>query len=172
MLTNSPITSATPAGLNTANGNHHQLDIIIFATGATVATTGVGLSKNVFDKHGRELEQRWKDIDGPEAYQTLAVPELPNYFIILGPNGMAGSWGCSSAIQGAAIARIIGDVVEQGGTAVEVTERAATAFNKVRQAFLQTIAQASDTCTSWYKARKGGKLTTTSGYTPSKPTLC
>ena len=92
-LTNSPITTATATGLVTADGRHHACDILIFATGATVATLGLGLNKNVFDRHGRELFERWQALDGPEAYRGVAVPDLPNYFITMGPNGTAGPWG-------------------------------------------------------------------------------
>jgi len=69
-------------------------------------------------------------------------------------------------VQTAAISRIIGEVVENGGTAVEVTEDATAAHNRAVQAFLQTTTLASDQCTSWFKTKPGGKVTLASGYTP------
>ncbi|KAI5479459.1 hypothetical protein MNV49_003603 [Pseudohyphozyma bogoriensis] len=128
-LVSSNIIGADANGLITADGVHHDLDVIIFATGASVPQQGLGLNKGVFGRDGKELSEIWKEKGGPEAYKGVAVPGVPNYFITMGPNGTSGAWGFSSAIQTSAIARIIGEVFENGGKVVEVTQEAADAWN-------------------------------------------
>jgi hypothetical protein len=56
------------------DGNEFKADVIIFATGANVGESGVGLNKNVFGQDGIELEGFWKSIGGPQSYLGIAVP--------------------------------------------------------------------------------------------------
>ncbi len=76
------IVRMTEDGVITADGKHHRLDAIIFATGfqATRFLTPmkiVGLGEV-------ELSKRWHD--GAQAYRGVAVPGFPNFFMMYGPN--------------------------------------------------------------------------------------
>ena len=88
-LTASPITRVTPTGLETADGKQYDVDIIVWATGFEVSETGVGLNHNVVGEDGKELRATWKERQGAFGYRGIAAPNVPNYFIVLGPNAIA-----------------------------------------------------------------------------------
>jgi cation diffusion facilitator CzcD-associated flavoprotein CzcO len=92
-LTSNPITSIDETGLSTADGKHYEFDYICWATGFEVTETGVGLNHGVKGEDGQELKQIWKDAQGGYGYLGVAAPRIPNYFIVLGPNSIAMSWG-------------------------------------------------------------------------------
>ena len=92
-LTNSPISNITEDGIQTVDGIETKADIIVFATGSNVAEHGLGLNVGLYGEDGIELRSYWKSIDGPQSYLGLSVPKFPNYFMVVGPNAIAGSWG-------------------------------------------------------------------------------
>jgi 4-hydroxyacetophenone monooxygenase len=72
----------TAAGIVTADGTEHQLDVIVYCTGfhawrflGGIEVTGVG---------GADLHQRWGQ--DPAAYLGITVPDFPNLFCLYGPN--------------------------------------------------------------------------------------
>ena len=72
----------TPAGIVTADGTEHQLDVIVYCTGfhawrflGGIEVTGAG---------GADLHQRWGQ--DPAAYLGITVPDFPNLFCLYGPN--------------------------------------------------------------------------------------
>ncbi len=76
-----PVERCTPAGVETRVG-HHDLDILIFATGFD-ALTGPLLAMDIRGRGGASLKEFWAD--GPSTYLGLAVPGFPNLFTITGP---------------------------------------------------------------------------------------
>jgi len=76
-----PIDSITATGLRTQQA-HHDLDILIFATGFD-AITGALLSVNMRVKGGSDLKTAWAD--GPRAYLGLMTAGIANLFMITGP---------------------------------------------------------------------------------------
>ena len=109
-LTNTPIQSILPTGILTVDGVKHDFDIIIYATGCDVARDGVGLNAGLHGENGLELKKYWQSIDGPQSYSGTAVPGFPNYFMVLGPNAISGSWGFTIGIQTEVIARLVKEV--------------------------------------------------------------
>lgn len=75
-LVNTPITHIRPEGIETADGQLREHDVIIYATGADVAWEGVGVNRGVFGEGGRELRAYWESLGGPQAYAGLAVPHV------------------------------------------------------------------------------------------------
>ncbi|WP_317493827.1 NAD(P)/FAD-dependent oxidoreductase [Haloechinothrix sp. LS1_15] len=77
-----------PSGVATTDGRHHELDVLVFATG--------------FDSHaylrpveltgpdGRTLSQEWAG--GARAYRTVALPGFPNFFMLMGPHSPVGNF--------------------------------------------------------------------------------
>lgn len=76
-----PIVEVLPSGINT-EVSHHDLDVIIFATGFD-AMTGSFLRIDVRGRGGRSLRDEWNG--GPRTYLGLAVDGFPNLFITTGP---------------------------------------------------------------------------------------
>ena len=66
-----------------ANGERHEVDVIILGTGFEVSHPPIG--KRVYDANGQVLAERWKDTS-PEAYLGASIENVPNAFLVLGPN--------------------------------------------------------------------------------------
>ena len=77
-----PIEKITPAGICTADGQEHELDIIVFATGYD-AMTGSFLKMDIRGRGGLELKEKWSE--GPKTYLGVAIAGFPNLFMITGP---------------------------------------------------------------------------------------
>lgn len=69
-------------GVVDANGDEHDLDIIVLATGFDAANY-LG-NYRVYGQGGTELHSRWQG--EPEAFLGMMVPGFPNFFIMYGPN--------------------------------------------------------------------------------------
>jgi len=84
-------TSLIPHGLvgvdgNTviaANGERHEVDVIIWGTGFDVSHPPIG--KRVINANGDRLSDLWKT-GSPEAYLGATLENTPNAFLVLGPN--------------------------------------------------------------------------------------
>jgi len=75
------IEAITPEGVR-ANGELHELDSLVFATGFD-AMTGALLRIDIRGRGGRALREAWRD--GPRTYLGLGVAGFPNLFTITGP---------------------------------------------------------------------------------------
>jgi len=87
-LVTEAITGVEPGGVRTADGQVHELDVLVLATGFHVdafvrpmAVTGRG---------GVELDAVWAE--RPGAYLSISVPDFPNFFMLNGPNGPVGNF--------------------------------------------------------------------------------
>jgi cyclohexanone monooxygenase len=77
----SPILEFTPTGVRTAV-KHHDLDVIIFATGFD-AFTGSLLKPDIIGRHGVTLREKWAA--GPITQLGVSVSGFPNLLIVVGP---------------------------------------------------------------------------------------
>ncbi|KPI36558.1 Baeyer-Villiger monooxygenase [Cyphellophora attinorum] len=84
-LQETPITQILPQGIQTADGKTHDLDVIIFATGFD-AIEGNYNRVRIRGRNGTTLRDHWAP-QGPTSYLGVAVPNFPNMFMILGPQG-------------------------------------------------------------------------------------
>lgn len=75
------ISHATKAGLVDETGKHHDLDVIVCATGFD---TSHKPSFPIRGTDGQNMQDEWRE--QPLAYLALAAPGYPNYFVFFGPN--------------------------------------------------------------------------------------
>ena len=66
-----------------ANGERHEVDVVIWGTGFEVSHPPIG--NKIYDLDGQLLADRWKK-SSPEAYLGASISRLPNAFLVLGPN--------------------------------------------------------------------------------------
>jgi cation diffusion facilitator CzcD-associated flavoprotein CzcO len=78
------VTAARPDGLVTVDGEVHQFDALVLATGfeanqflSTLDVAGSG---------GVRLQEVWDKAGGAEAFLGLTVAGFPNFFMLYGPN--------------------------------------------------------------------------------------
>lgn len=98
-LRKTPIETVTHTGIKTADGNTHDLDILIFATGFD-AITGAFSAIDWSLKDGRPLlgssstpegeKAVWVD-HRPRTFLGLTAPAMPNTMMILGPHQLFGN---------------------------------------------------------------------------------
>ena len=80
-LNETPIERITPAGIQTS-GEHHELDLIIYATGFD-AITGSFDRMEFAGVDGLRLADKWAD--DPITYLGVQVADFPNLFTLAGP---------------------------------------------------------------------------------------
>jgi cation diffusion facilitator CzcD-associated flavoprotein CzcO len=98
-LTFDDVERVVPEGVQLQTGEVIPLDVLIFATGfSLVCLLPFDMRADFTDSLSRQLPPRlevigvggvrlddyWKSKGGPEAYYGLAVPNFPNYFMLLG----------------------------------------------------------------------------------------
>jgi cation diffusion facilitator CzcD-associated flavoprotein CzcO len=76
-----PIQAFTPTGIQTAD-RHHDLDMVIFATGFD-ALTGSLLKPRIVGRGGQTLAEKWAQ--GPVTQLGVATHGFPNLLIVAGP---------------------------------------------------------------------------------------
>ncbi|MBW0011893.1 NAD(P)/FAD-dependent oxidoreductase [Mycobacterium sp.] len=123
-LVTEPIDKVTPSAVATTDGENHEIDVLILATGfkvmdpdhvPTYAVTGTG---------GRSLSKFWNE-HRLQAYEGVSVPGYPNMFSVLGPYGYVGSsYFALIETQTHHIVRCLKRARRTGATRVEVTEEA------------------------------------------------
>lgn len=145
-----------PHEVVSADGRHHGLDVLIFATGFD--TTHFLSPMKVEGRDGRSLDDVWKD--GAEAYLGITVSGFPNFFMMYGPNTNLGHNSiifmieCQTRYILACIERVdaAGD-----GRVLDLLPEAMRGYNERVQRDLATTAWAN-TDHSWYK-NEAGRIT-------------
>ncbi len=81
-LLTDPIAEITPAGLRTEDGQEHEFDVLIYATG--FKASDFLFPMKIYGRQGVELHEAWKG--EPRAYKGITIPGFPNLFCCYGPN--------------------------------------------------------------------------------------
>jgi cyclohexanone monooxygenase len=145
-LKRTPVEAITPTGIRT-NAAHHDLDVIVYATGFD-ALTGPLEALGIRGRGGRALRDDWRA--GPRTYLGVAVPGFPNLFTITGP-------GSPSVLSNMPVSieqhvEWIGDCLAwargRGAEVIEATEQAAADWTEhVQQVASHTLHPKA---ASWY----------------------
>jgi cation diffusion facilitator CzcD-associated flavoprotein CzcO len=86
-LVTEAIEKISPAGVVTADGQEHPLDVLIYATGFDAGA--FILPTKVTGEGGQDLKEFW---DGsPRAHRAVSIPKFPNFWMIEGPTGPVGN---------------------------------------------------------------------------------
>lgn len=173
-LNASGIREISSDGVVSHDGEHWSADVIIWATGSDVARHGVGLNVGLYGEDGVELKQFWEEIGGPQSYLGLAVPgvstrpspfwrtlikprQFPNYFITLGPNAIAGSWGFTIGNQTSMIARVCRDMLRYDIGSLQPRRDVFEEHNEQVQAALKDSTMNSAECVNWWRMDGNGR---------------
>ena len=157
-LVSEKIVKASAGGVETADGEQHEFDVIVYGTGfraadflSTLPLTGRG---------GVKLQEQWHG-DDARAYYGIAVPNFPNLFCLYGPNTNVN--GNSSVVllseSGSMyIVECIRLLLAAKHKAMEVREDVMARFNERIDAASGTVVYGASTVNSWYK-NSAGRLT-------------
>lgn len=122
-----PIEAITTAGVLTADGVEHELDVLVFATGFD-AVDGNYRSMELRGRGGHHINEAWAD--GPSSYLGLSAAGFPNMFMILGPNGPFTNLPPSIEAQVEWIAEAIAHTESSGATTMEPTGEAVQGWTR------------------------------------------
>ncbi|EJD40912.1 FAD/NAD(P)-binding domain-containing protein [Auricularia subglabra TFB-10046 SS5] len=150
------VVELTEDGCVAADGSRHTLDTIICATGFN---TGYRPSFAAVGLGGRDLRDEWAH--DARGYLSLGAAGMPNFFMLIGPNGPAGNGPFIPGIE-AGIDYILACVDRwQTENIHSLTPRreAVDDFNDYTDWYMQRTVW-SDECSSWYKKHsKNGRVT-------------
>jgi len=142
------IAQVRPDGIVDAEGVHHQVDTIIFATGFQV--TDVPVSHRLRGRDGELLADRWQG--SPKAHLGMAVAGYPNLFMLLGPNTGLGHNSVLLMIEAqiAYLRRALRYRREHGLATLEPTAAAQDAYIAELDRDTEGSVWTAGGCLSWY----------------------
>ena len=148
-----PIAEVTETGIRTADGELHELDAIVLATGFQVLDNP-GFAA-IRGRGGRSLLEAWEG--SPRAYLGTAVAGFPNLFFLVGPNSAGGfnSIIFTSESHINYVAECLREMDRAGVSAVEVREEVYDRFNRETEERLAESVWNAGGCASWYLDANG-----------------
>src|SRR3954470_3790014 len=153
-LTTDGIERITAEGVVTSDGEVHQFDVLIYATG--FQPSRFLMPMKVVGRGGVDLHSRW---DGDaRAYLGITVPGFPNFFIMYGPNTnivVNGSIIWFSECEARYIMDYLRTLFVTGAAALDVREDVHDAYNHEVDAENRRMVWGVADVNSWYKNAKG-----------------
>ncbi len=146
------ISRVEPTGVRTTDGVLHECDVLVLATGFDAHAYLRPM--NLVGPGGHTLEEAWAA--GPRAYQTVALPGFPNFFLLMGPNSPVGNYALTAIAETQAAYALdwIGRWQRGELTSAMPTAEATDAFYaEVAEAMPETVWATG--CTSWYLGQDG-----------------
>jgi cation diffusion facilitator CzcD-associated flavoprotein CzcO len=151
-LVTEPIERVQADGVLTRDGQLHQLDVLVLATGFQVDRFMRPME--IVGRSGKRLEEVWAD--RPSAYLAVSIPDFPNFFMLNGPNGPVGNFSLIQVaeLQFAYILQLVDRVQRGECKELSASAEATAKFDADRvEAAKSTIW--SSGCRSWYLDDRG-----------------
>lgn len=141
-----------PKGVVTTDGQLHEFDILVFATGFHAQSYMRPM--HVTGRDGLPLDTAWNE--GPIAHNTTMIPGFPNLFTLMGPNSPIGNSSLVPIAEAQAeyAVKWIDRMRREGLTEIEPTQEATDAFYEEVNEALGTTVWTSG-CNSWYLNEDG-----------------
>jgi 4-hydroxyacetophenone monooxygenase len=154
-LVTSAVDHVTNTGIIDADGDKHDFDVIILATGFQAGNLLSPI--DIRGVSGIPLRDVW-GVDDPRAYLGITVPDYPNMFVLVGPNTFVAHGG-SIIYQAECEMRYVTDcirhMVENGISSVEVKQDVHDEYNKRVDAEHDQLVWSHSGLHSWYRNSKG-----------------
>lgn len=141
-----------PSGVRTSDGELHELDVLVLATGFRVDQFLRPIK--VVGRDGVALDDVWAQ--RPSAYLAISIPDFPNLFMLNGPNGPVGNFSLIDVaeLQFGYIMQLVDLVCSGKSRAVSASHDAAARFEAERvEAAKRTVWVTG--CRSWYLDDRG-----------------
>lgn len=140
-LVTEPIRRMRPEGIETGDGQIHELDALILATGFDVHRWFWPVS--YVGREGKTFDQLWAR-DGARSFLGLVMPSFPNMFAYHGPNGapMFGGYHPWAELWTRYVLDVIALVIERDAKSFEVRGDVFERYNKrMDQEFQRLVVQ-------------------------------
>jgi cation diffusion facilitator CzcD-associated flavoprotein CzcO len=145
----------TTSGIVTADGEHHDLDVIVFATGYHVDKFASRIP--ITGRGGLALDDAW--VDGAQAYLGITTSGFPNLFMLYGPNTNQGSLIPMIESQARYAVRTLQAMDDAGVTWVDVKRDVMDAYNERLQEALDGVEVWKGGCSHYYLSDSGRMVT-------------
>ena len=139
-------------GIRTEDGELHELDVLVVATGFRAdsfirPTTVIG-------RGGVNLDDAWAN--SPVAYLSISIPEFPNFFMLNGPNGPVGNFSLIKIAEAQLqyIMQLVEQIREGRCQEISASKQATQKFEEQRTAAAKKSIWATG-CNSWYLDKNG-----------------
>ncbi|WP_131667348.1 SDR family NAD(P)-dependent oxidoreductase [Psychrobacter pygoscelis] len=141
-----------PQGVLTTDGELHEFDILVFATGFHAQSYMRPMK--VTGRDGMSLDAAWNE--GPIAHNTTMIPGFPNLFTLMGPNSPIGNSSLVPIAEAQAryAVKWIDRMRRENIQEIEPTQEATDAFYEEVNEALGTTVWTSG-CNSWYLNEDG-----------------
>jgi len=158
------IARITSDGIVTTDGTERNVDVIIYATGFHVSDSFKYVQ--IKGLNGEDLVDRFNR-EGPIAHRGTTIADLPNAFMLLGPNTGLGHNSMVYMIESQIhyVAEAVKAVEKAGAQALAPTREASDAFNAGLQEKLGHSVWNTGGCSSWYLDEHGNNRVLWGGYT-------
>jgi cation diffusion facilitator CzcD-associated flavoprotein CzcO len=148
------LAQVTPRGPVDCDGNVHEVDAIVYATGFALDFLS---SWTIVGRNGRKLADVWRE--APAAYLGCQVPGFPNLFVTSGPNANPSHGGghnfCVEAVVHYVI-ECLNTLVERGAQSMEPTPEALDDWVKeMREQLADSVWVRETRATTYYRNAKG-----------------
>ncbi len=161
-VASNPLVRLDESGIVTADGSHHELDILVLATGFD-ASTGALTRMDVVGSDGHALKEAWAA--GPRTHLGFATAGFPNLLMVTGPQSPFNNLPTSVEYTGSWIRRLLEHMRREGLTRVEASTEAQEEWTgEVRRA-AEALLPVPEGLTSWYRGNNvEGKATEVNCY--------
>ena len=153
-LVTDPIESVTPAGVRTADGVEHELDVMVYCTGFRASEFLPGVT--VTGRGGVDLHEQWGT--DPSAYLGVTVPNFPNLFCLYGPNTnlvVNGSIVMFSECAVHYVMECLRTLLARGASAMELRPAVLTDYQAKIDRANALMAWGVEGVDNWYKSPTG-----------------
>lgn len=149
------VTKVTPHSIIGSNGDEVKVDTIICATGFD---TSFIPRHPIVGRNGISIQDKWSSV--PEGYMSVAVPDMPNYFTVMGPSFPIANGSVMGALQAAAkyILQMVQKIQREHIHSLWPKQSVTDAFNEHTQAWMAGAAWQDPKCRSWYKDNRTGRV--------------
>jgi cation diffusion facilitator CzcD-associated flavoprotein CzcO len=140
------------AGVRTADGTLHELDVLVLATGFDAHAFVRPM--RLVGRGGRTLDDVWAP--APHAYRTVGVPGMPNLLMLMGPHSPIGNVSLTAIAETQAdyVVRFVRAVREGRIRAAAPREDVTAQYNAQLRAALPGTVWTTG-CASWYRDANG-----------------
>ncbi len=141
-----------PRGVRTVDERLHELDVLVLATG--FHADAFMRPMEVVGRGGHTLAELWAE--RPVAYLSISVPELPNFFMLNGPNGPVGNFSLIEVaeLQFAYVLQLVGELSRGECREISASRHAMDEFEHDRERAVKKTVWVTG-CRSWYLDDRG-----------------
>jgi 4-hydroxyacetophenone monooxygenase len=153
-LVTTPIDRIDATGIVTADGERHDVDVIVFATGFEASRFLAPM--RVRGRGGLDLQDDWAG--EPRAYLGIQMPGFPNFFSLYGPNTNIVANGSIIFFSEAGIHYILAclhSMLTRGAAALDVRREVHDTFNEWVDAGNRARVWGAADVSTWYKNERG-----------------